>query len=247
MHRDIKLSNVVVDAEGRARIIDFGLSACNSDESNAEAEESIESDSAPLFRPRDRLHRLSAVGSRDYLSPELVIGEPYDYRVDLWAFGVLAFELLTGRLPFQAHSSSGVLDAIVDAQISWPSGCEQWLQRIQAGEEISTLQTQYESESEVRSILSPAAISLIHSLLQVDPDKRLGQESVGAIIDHPFFDAVAGDIAQQREDLRELMRSSLSGDCSLPDDLSSLPTLAADDHPLEQTDDVFDHFELASG
>ncbi|KAI0069293.1 kinase-like protein [Artomyces pyxidatus] len=99
IHRDIKPGNVLIDNHGHLVLADFGL-----------AREFTE-DSA-LSEPRPDLHGFgrpyttsSCLGTPEYASPELLACKPYSFEVDLWAFGVMLYEFLTGRDAFVATVS----------------------------------------------------------------------------------------------------------------------------------------------
>lgn len=94
VHRDVKPDNLLVNSSGELRIIDFAIA------------QRIEKDNffSRLFR---RKHK--AQGTRSYMSPEQIRGEPLDARADIYSFGISAFELTTGRVPFRASSNQELL------------------------------------------------------------------------------------------------------------------------------------------
>jgi TolB-like protein len=94
VHRDIKSTNVIVDTKGRARLLDFGLAAIAGD---------------------DKLTKTgSTLGTVSYMSPEQVSGREVDQRSDLFSFGIVLYELVTGRTPFRRESEGATLRAIVE-------------------------------------------------------------------------------------------------------------------------------------
>jgi serine/threonine protein kinase len=88
IHHDINPRNFLVDREQRVKLIDFGLTIPNT----------------PAFRrPGNR------TGTLQYMAPELLRREPIDERIDVFSFGVLAFEFLTERLPYDANNSTTLM------------------------------------------------------------------------------------------------------------------------------------------
>ena len=90
VHRDIKPSNICVDEGGRVKVLDFGLAKRMGEETGAlvQATSLAETQTGTLM------------GTPFYMSPEQVLGRPLDHRSDIFSFGALLYELITGRPPF---------------------------------------------------------------------------------------------------------------------------------------------------
>lgn len=94
VHRDVKPENVMVDEQGAIKVLDFGIARRTEQVGDA----TITQDDADV-----RTGDGAFLGTPAYMSPEQVKGEPVDARADQFAWGVVAYELLTGRLPFRAE------------------------------------------------------------------------------------------------------------------------------------------------
>jgi predicted ATPase len=97
IHRDIKPANILLADDGTPRLTDFGVARMTTDTEDITQEQ--------------------IVGTLNYVSPESLRGTPQDVHADIWAFGVLLFEMLTGRKPFETTSLASLVTAILTEKI----------------------------------------------------------------------------------------------------------------------------------
>jgi serine/threonine-protein kinase len=113
IHRDLKPANVVVTPEGRVKILDFGLA-------KAVAEEAPSSDlsKSPTLTREGTEHGV-ILGTASYMSPEQARGKSLDRRTDIWSFGCVFYEALTGKKAFSGETVSDILAGILEKEPDW--------------------------------------------------------------------------------------------------------------------------------
>ncbi|KAJ3024313.1 UNVERIFIED_CONTAM: hypothetical protein HDU68_008246 [Siphonaria sp. JEL0065] len=138
VHRDLKPDNILISETGHATLTDFNI--------------------ATKFNP-DRLMK-SEAGSPAYMAPEMFIRKGYNQMIDWWSLGVIMYELLYGKRPFESNSSDGLKQAIMRDELAWRSTRE----------------------------LTTDCKSAISAFLKKDPKERMGGDD--KVSQHEFFRAL---------------------------------------------------------
>ena len=113
IHRDLKPANIKVTPDGKVKVLDFGL---------AKAYESGQANVALSNSPTISMAATNAgviLGTAAYMSPEQASGKTVDKRTDLWAFGVVLLEMLTGRSVFEGETVSHILASVLKDTPDW--------------------------------------------------------------------------------------------------------------------------------
>lgn len=171
VHRDLKPDNILIAQDGHIKLTDFGLSKIgliNStmDLSGPQTNGTTPDAHNPHAQQTDDRRQHSAVGTPDYLAPEILLGTEHGYAADWWSVGIILFELITGIPPFTAERPEIIFDNILNRKIPWPS---------------------------VPSDMSYEAQDLINRFLMHDPEERLGANGSAEVKAHSFFRGVNWD------------------------------------------------------
>uniref|UniRef100_A0A804N4J4 non-specific serine/threonine protein kinase n=1 Tax=Zea mays TaxID=4577 RepID=A0A804N4J4_MAIZE len=182
IHRDLKPDNLLISRDGHIKLTDFGLSKVgliNStddlsgpDVSCALVGEHQPADAEQREQKRRQRQKQAAVGTPDYLAPEILLGMAHGPTADWWSVGVILFELLVGIPPFNAEHPQIIFDNIMNREIPWPHVPEE---------------------------LSSEAYDLIDRLLMENPVQRLGATGAGEVKAHPFFKDINWDMLARQK------------------------------------------------
>jgi Tol biopolymer transport system component/tRNA A-37 threonylcarbamoyl transferase component Bud32 len=112
VHRDLKPANIKLTPDGKVKVLDFGLAKAFDNESTATSP-----NSPTLTMGATRAGVI--LGTAAYMSPEQARGVMVDKRADIWSFGVVLLEMLTGRAPFSGETLSDTLAAVLRAEFDW--------------------------------------------------------------------------------------------------------------------------------
>ncbi len=152
IYRDLKPENCLLDAEGHLLLTDFGLSKVALEEESERAN--------------------SILGTIEYMAPEVIKGEDYDFAVDWWSLGAIGFDLLTGSPPFGGNNHAKIQSNILKQKLQLPY------------------------------FLGPDAKDLLTRLLRKEPNKRLGghtTKDLKTLKTHRFFRKIDWKKLEKRE------------------------------------------------
>jgi Tol biopolymer transport system component len=161
IHRDLKPANIKLRPDASVKVLDFGL---------AKALEPVSTDGAnvtasPTITTPAMTQRGVVLGTAAYMSPEQARGATVDKRADVWAFGVVLYEMLTGRRPFEGQTVSDSLASVLKDQPSWdglPPNARSLLRRCLEKDPKRRLHDLADARIEIDEVLASAATAEAH-------------------------------------------------------------------------------------
>src|SRR5271169_4031781 len=113
IHRDLKPANVKLTPEGKVKVLDFGLAKAFEDDPST-----VDMSNSPTLSQAATMQGV-ILGTAAYMSPEQARGRAVDKRTDIWAFGCVLYELLTGKQAFHGEDITEILASVVKSEPDW--------------------------------------------------------------------------------------------------------------------------------
>jgi eukaryotic-like serine/threonine-protein kinase len=177
VHRDLKPANIKITLDGTVKVLDFGLAKALSDDTLTN-----EISNSPTLTAAATKAGL-ILGTAAYMSPEQARGKTVDRRADIWSFGAVVFEMLTGTSAFRGDTTSDTLAAVIRGEPNWsllpanvPHGIRQLLHRCLHKEVRQRLQSIGEARIAIESAIegrdAGIASGTASSTVKVEPETR---------------------------------------------------------------------------
>src|SRR6202140_4339141 len=158
IHRDLKPANVKLTPEGKVKVLDFGLAKAFAGDTTTE-----DIGNSPTLSMAATMQG-GILGTAAYMSPEQAKGKAVDKRTDIWAFGAVLYELLTGKAAFHGEDITEILAAVVKSEPDWtalpantPPDIPVFLRRCLQKDKLLRLRDAGDARIEIQDALNPPA------------------------------------------------------------------------------------------
>ena len=176
IHRDLKPANIKVRPDGVVKVLDFGLAKALSPEGASATADAMNS---PTLTSPAMTQAGMILGTAAYMSPEQARGRVVDRRADIWAFGVVCFEMLTGRRAFPGGDVTDTIVSVVSKEPDWgtlpavPAGLRRLLVRCLKKDPKARLRDIGEARVQIEELLSaPEAVAPASDMPTVTPTSQ---------------------------------------------------------------------------
>jgi serine/threonine-protein kinase len=126
IHRDLKPANIKLSPEGKVKVLDFGLAK------SVRHSDGTPADGTTVTLSVDLTSKMTIVGTAAYMSPEQATGKDLDTRTDIWAFGCVLYEALSGKRAFRGETITELLAAVIEREPDWTVLSSSTPSRVQA-------------------------------------------------------------------------------------------------------------------
>ncbi|KAL3201771.1 hypothetical protein MRX96_042789 [Rhipicephalus microplus] len=175
LHRDIKVSNMLIMPGGRVKVIDFDTTKiCHGHFSEHVLRQYFK-------RTAFEFNDGESAGTIPYMAPEILKRRPYGRSVDWWSSGIVMYKMMTGKVPFRGKTKQMLRERIITAPLKWPRATDQ----------------------HGHSATTPAK-DMTYRMLRKNPAERLGSRIYSDLKTHPFFDDFNWKQLYVKEDLVDI-------------------------------------------
>jgi serine/threonine-protein kinase len=199
IHRDLKPDNIFIsneNGEQLVKVLDFGV---------AKRVDALAASTAP------KTHTGLLLGTPYYMSPEQALGEPdLDARSDIWSLGIIAYECLTGRLPFEKGTLGALLQAICNERPAPPSriaevpvGFDEWFARATARNKVERFPTAADAVTSLSALIQGSGVRSANTSLTPTPETKAAVSAKVAV-------TVPGDLDMESMSPASVTRPSSS-------------------------------------
>jgi Tol biopolymer transport system component len=164
VHRDLKPANIKVSPDGIVKLLDFGLSKVIEGPSSGGSPEGSHSTITGAT------HTGVVLGTAAYMSPEQACGEPVDRRTDIWSFGAVLYEALSGRRAFPGTSASDTVASVLKLEPDWkalppdtPAAIRKLVERCLKKDRRQRLQAMGDARIEIEEVLAGESLDILPS------------------------------------------------------------------------------------